>query len=237
LNETTKTNENYTQWKLLTESITDGVLYSLSQAMEEVYGFRNKIVRATPVYTGFMYFGYTPYDGTDFCSISCKMYLRTTAYAKALSTNMYSTLSEGPTHIVNKHRKYILSPEANMGIEDDDGDEVEVDEVDLEKGFRFGKSVVKVASDELDYSKFHMQRELTILYFVPLHTVSCLYTLLLLSILLKSVPSSLVIIILQKHMWLLLAMSKQKRRVVLSAPLLMPCLISKSALLHAGCKR
>lgn len=178
MNETTKTNENYTQWKSLTESITDGMLYSLDQAMEEVDGFRNKIVRATPVYTGFLYFGYTPYDSTDFCSISCKMYLRTTAYAKALSTNMYSTLSEGPTHTVTKHRKYVLSPEANMGVEeDDDGDEVEVDEVDLEKGFRFGKSVVKVSSDELDYSKFHMQRELTILYFVPLSAVS-LYTLL-----------------------------------------------------------
>ncbi|KAI8883604.1 SPOC domain-like protein [Backusella circina FSU 941] len=170
LNKDTKNNENYTQWKNLTDPIPDAYLVTLKEAMEEIYAFHNKDVRPTPVYNGFMYLGNTSFDSSDFCAISCKMYLRTTDNKKPISATQYSTLSEGPTYAVIRERKYTIAPEDNL--EEDDGDaEMEVEQKDIEKGYRFGKSIVKVSLDELEYSKFHLQRELTILSFVPMNSI------------------------------------------------------------------
>lgn len=151
--------------------------------MEGIYAFRSKDVRPTPVYKGFLYIANTPFTSTDFCAISCNMYLRTSDSQKPPSPSPYSLKSAGPTHRVLRERKYVTEKKFIAAIEENGAEvdqldeDIDVDKTDLDKGFRFGKSVVKVSSEELEFAKSTQEKELTILGFVQKDAVSLhLYT-------------------------------------------------------------
>ncbi|KAI8882051.1 SPOC domain-like protein [Backusella circina FSU 941] len=168
LDEATRQNVNYVQWDKLTSSLPDAFLLTLDEATNEIYAFCSKDIRPTPIYNGFLYIGNTPSTSTEFCAISCKMYLRATDTQKPLMPKPYSGVSKGPSHHVIKETKYFVTSNENTDTGESEEEKMtEVSKADLEKGYRFGKSIVKVSPEELEYAKNDQQRELTIMSFVP----------------------------------------------------------------------
>ncbi|KAG2230806.1 hypothetical protein INT48_008747 [Thamnidium elegans] len=152
---------NYEYWDKLISSC-DGDIADLEEAYAQTQIIYAKEVAARPSYRGFLYIG-SPYANTNFLPISINTYLRTKVISLP-SAKKVSSLSEGPTKKVEQDTKFILDIE-NEG--EQHMSEVEVEKHDIQKGYKFGKTILLISNEELGMSKLETKKEMSIIGFVP----------------------------------------------------------------------
>lgn len=142
---------------------------SLSDAYDLTQEDFVKEVRPTPSYRGYLYLGH-PLDNNHFIAINIFMYLRTKE-VKPQTTHKWSSLSNGPTYSVESESKYLLDTGDNKeGVSGTD--EVEIPKEELERAYKYGKTVVKIAEKEMQYQQPKTRKEMAIIGFIPAETVS-----------------------------------------------------------------
>lgn len=139
---------------------------SLEEAYEQTQTIYVKDVSARPSYRGYLYLGSTT-ENSNFLPISSNTYLRT-KQTSLPTLKKISGLSQGPTRKVEVIRKYLIRTNGKDGEEAQD---IEVSKEDLQQGYKFGKSVVLVSSEELAMSKLVTKKEMSILGFVNAESV------------------------------------------------------------------
>ncbi|KAI8047138.1 SPOC like C-terminal domain-containing protein [Gilbertella persicaria] len=162
--------QNYKNWTIMANESNEGEVMSLQEAYEITQEDYAKEIRPTPVYRDYLYLG-DPQHNTEFLAISINMYLRTKE-VKPPSSTKWSALSQGGTHTVEKDSRYLLDVPTQQDAMDMpmDTEEKEVGKEDLEKAYKFGKSVVKISEEELEFHQYKSKKEMTILGFVPATT-------------------------------------------------------------------
>lgn len=139
----------------------EGGLISLKIAYDLTQDDFAKEVRPTPSYRGYLYLG--DQDNKNFLAINIYMYLRTKE-SKLPSGSKWSMISEGGTHGVERESKYMVEKsEPGVAVNEDE----QVEKESLVKGYRFGKSIVKLTEEELMYRKLKTHKEMTIIGFMP----------------------------------------------------------------------
>jgi hypothetical protein len=164
--ETIKTNYKY--WHELVSRSKDGDILSLSDAYDLTQEDFVKEVRPTPSYRGYLYLG-NPLDNTHFIAINIYMYLRTKE-VKPPGTHKWSSLSNGPTYSVVSDSKYLLDTGDNKeGVSETD--EVEIPKEELERAYKYGKTIVRITEEEMKYQQAKTRKEMAIIGFIPAATV------------------------------------------------------------------
>ncbi|GAA5812693.1 hypothetical protein MFLAVUS_006151 [Mucor flavus] len=152
---------NYENWEKLISSC-DGDIADLEEAYAQTQMIYAKEVAARPSYRGFLYIG-SPYANTNFLPISIHTYLRTKEISLPPAKKV-SVLSTGPTKKVEQDTKYVLDIE-NEG--EQHTSEVQIEKHDIQKGYKFGKTILLVSNEELGMSRLETKKEMSIIGFVP----------------------------------------------------------------------
>ncbi|KAI7892671.1 SPOC like C-terminal domain-containing protein [Mucor mucedo] len=158
---------NYEHWQALIKSGHEGDIMSLDEAYAQTQTIYVKDVSARPSFRGYMYLGSISENST-FLPISSNTYLRT-KQTSLPTLKKLSGLSQGPTRKVEAIRKFLIR--ANDGKDGEDAQDIEVSKEDIQQGYKFGKSVVLVSSEELAMSKLVTKKEMSILGFVKAESV------------------------------------------------------------------
>ncbi|KAI9480796.1 MAG: SPOC like C-terminal domain-containing protein [Benjaminiella poitrasii] len=165
---------NYDNWlELVRKAENESELMSLTEAYELTQMDYAKEVRPTPLYRGYLYLG-NPHTSENFLPINIFMYLRTKSIALPRG-NKWSAISDGPTHEVVAEQKFVI--DKDMSTEQEAGEnfivdeqEIEVSKDELEKAYRFGKTIVKISDEEMELARLKTEKEMTILGFIPADT-------------------------------------------------------------------
>jgi ATP-dependent DNA helicase 2 subunit 2 len=160
---------NYDNWHHLVSRSRDGDILSLTEAYELTQEDFVKEVRPTPSYRGYLYLGH-PLENNHFVAINIFMYLRTKE-VRPKTSHKWSSLSNGPTYSIVSNSKYMLDTGDNKeGISV--SDEVEIPKEELERAYKYGKTIVRIAEEEMKYQQAKTRKEMTIIGFIPAATVS-----------------------------------------------------------------
>lgn len=152
---------NYKQWQNLIKTGHEGDIASLEEAYAQTQSIYIKEVNPRPSYRGYLYLGSPTYN-SNFLPISIHTYIRTKATTLP-TVKKISGLSKGPTRKVEMVTKYLMPD--NEGTTEE-SPELEVTKENIQKGYKFGKSVVLISSEELAISKLITKKEMSILRFV-----------------------------------------------------------------------
>ncbi|KAI7905002.1 SPOC like C-terminal domain-containing protein [Cokeromyces recurvatus] len=164
---------NYDNWMEMTKRIgNDSEVLSLSEAYGLTQMDYAKEIRSVPSYRGYLYLG-NPRTNEHFLAIHIFMYLRTKETKLPIGSK-WSALSNGPTHEVIAESKYVIDEDTAASYQGEnfigDQTEIEISKDELEKAFRFGKTIVKISDEEMEVAQLRTNKEMTILGFIPADT-------------------------------------------------------------------
>ncbi|KAI8386928.1 SPOC like C-terminal domain-containing protein [Blakeslea trispora] len=161
---------NYDQWHSLVDKLTESEIISLQEAYEMTQEDYAKEVRPTPTYRGFLRLGNAHHSDSSL-SLSINMYLRTKEL-KPASSSRASALSADSKGEVEKESAYTIDMpnEEDEDMESIIAKQKEISKDELEKAFKLGKTVVKIAEEELEFHKYRSNKDMSILGFIPAAT-------------------------------------------------------------------
>eukprot|EP00833_Pecoramyces_ruminatium_P004618 jgi/Orpsp1_1/1178650/evm.model.c7180000066195.2 len=144
--------------------MANGEVWSVHEALEILNEYRTKDVKATTLIRGPLTLG-TPPNSLE---MSCWVYTKTRELTLP-SAKKYSAVSEAAagddedkTFAVDMERVYTIKMNTKDGEKD-----VEVNQENLVKGYRYGKSIVPFSAIDEEQLALQNEKGLTILYFFP----------------------------------------------------------------------
>lgn len=172
---------NAEHWEKFIKGVPNGELIDYEPVFKEMQRFRKKEVRPSPTYRGYLHLGDPATYPDTSLAISVNMYAHiyeakvpTAKKWSAISRVVDSHNESGQlSHQVETEKKYTVKPadEANNEGEDTVMSKP-VDEKDIQKAYRFGKTLITVSEEVEDYLKLHTEPEMTILGFYHSDAVS-----------------------------------------------------------------
>ncbi|KAI8144114.1 SPOC like C-terminal domain-containing protein [Fennellomyces sp. T-0311] len=172
-NDNPQVQANLAQWKGLVNSLPNGYLMDLSEAIAESMQFHKKEIRPTPTFRGYLTIGNMTMFPDTSLSISIMMYARTME-AKMPSAKKWSSLSSvtdvqnangQESHQVVQESKYRMKPSTarNEAEESADANEPEVEKAMLEKAYKFGKTLVTITDQDEEFLKLKTDASMVLL--------------------------------------------------------------------------
>lgn len=172
---------NAKHWEKFIEGVPGSELIDYEPVFTEMQRFRKKEVRPTPTYRGYLHLGDPATYPDTSLAISVNMYAQVYE-AKIPTAKKWSAISRvvdshnesgQSSHQVEMEKAYAIK-RADEG--NDEGEDATmskpVDEKDIQKAYRFGKTLITVSEEVEDYLKLHTEPEMTIIGFYHSNAVS-----------------------------------------------------------------